>query len=56
LVQEEICVLGADMNGHVGAEEGTYDNTYVGRGFGTRNEEGNPILENNMAAVPFTNK
>lgn len=41
----ERLVIGADMNGHVGREAGTFTEVHGGKGFGTRNEDGERILE-----------
>ena len=41
----EHLVIGADMNGHVGEDAVGYDGVHGGHGFGSRNEEGNRLLE-----------
>ena len=37
--------LGGDLNGHVGELTGGYDGVHGGKGFGTKNAEGESILE-----------
>ena len=41
----ERVLIGADMNGHVGKSAGTFKGIHGGKGFGTRNEDGEKILE-----------
>jgi len=38
-------VIGADMNGHVGADANGYEGIHRGYGYGVCNEEGNRFLE-----------
>jgi len=37
--------MGADMNGHVGADANGYEGIHGGYGYGVCNEEGNRFLE-----------
>lgn len=39
------CLVAGDLNGHVGETANGYEKTHGGRGFGTRNKEGERILE-----------
>ena len=41
----EMVILGGDLNGHVGAESLGFEGVHGGHGFGTRNREGERILE-----------
>ena len=43
--EREIVVLGGDLNGHVGEHAVGFEGVHGGRGFGTRNAEGERILE-----------
>ena len=43
--KNEIIMLCGDMNGHVGRSSSDYEGVYGGNGFGTRNSEGERILE-----------
>ena len=43
--QNEMVVLAADMNGHVGSNSVGYDGTHGGYWFGDRNADGSRILE-----------
>jgi len=42
---EELLIIGGDMNGHVGEGADGYSETHGGKGFGTRNEEGERLLD-----------
>ncbi|EYC22247.1 hypothetical protein Y032_0017g3239 [Ancylostoma ceylanicum] len=42
---EEVLLLGGDLNGHIGEEREGFDRWHGGYGYGTRNEEGQRILE-----------
>ncbi|EYC36188.1 hypothetical protein Y032_0925g3065 [Ancylostoma ceylanicum] len=42
---EEVLLLGGDLNGHIGEEREGFDHWHGGCGYGTRNEEGQRILE-----------
>ena len=43
--KQESIFIGSDMNGHVGRDEDGYGGVHCGMGFGTRNAEGENILE-----------
>ena len=43
--QQEVLVIGADMNGHVGESREGYGEIHRGKGLGERNEEGERLLE-----------
>ena len=43
--QNEAIILGGDLNGHVGRESGGFEGVHGGQGYGTRNAEGERILE-----------
>ena len=43
--KNEIIMLCGDMNGHVGRSSSDYEGVHGGNGFGTRNSEGERILE-----------
>ena len=45
LHQQESIFIGSDMNGHVGRDANGYGGAHGGMGFGTRNAEGERILE-----------
>mgnify|MGYP007071599789 CR=1 FL=1 len=45
LKNEEMVVLGGDLNGHVGRESDGYEGVHGGFGYGVRNVEGEKILE-----------
>ncbi|EYC32506.1 hypothetical protein Y032_0003g1618 [Ancylostoma ceylanicum] len=42
---EEVLLLGGDLNGHIGEEREGFDRWHGGYSYGTRNEEGQRILE-----------
>ncbi|EYC27388.1 hypothetical protein Y032_0009g691 [Ancylostoma ceylanicum] len=42
---EEVLLLGGDLNGHIGEGREGFDRWHGGYGYGTRNEEGQRILE-----------
>ncbi|EYC12957.1 hypothetical protein Y032_0045g1180 [Ancylostoma ceylanicum] len=42
---EEVLLLGGDLNGHIGEKREGFDLWHGGYGYGTRNEEGQRILE-----------
>jgi Reverse transcriptase (RNA-dependent DNA polymerase) len=44
-ISEERTVIGADLNGHVGAERDGYERQHGGHGWGARNPEGETILQ-----------
>ena len=46
--KQESISIGSDMNGHVGRDADGYGGVYGGMGFGTRNAEGERILEFGM--------
>ena len=39
------CIIAGDLNGHVGELSDRYERTHGGRGYGTRNKEGETILD-----------
>ena len=41
----EKIIIGADLNGHVGKEAGSFQRIHGGKGYGHRNKEGERILE-----------
>ena len=43
--KQEIIFIGSNMNGHVGRDADGYSGVHAGMGFGTRNAEGERILE-----------
>ena len=43
--KQESIFIGSDMNGHVGRDADGYSGVHGGKGFGTRNAEGERILE-----------
>jgi hypothetical protein len=43
--QDQVLLLGADFNGHVGEERGDSGQCHGGHGYGTRNNEGERILD-----------
>ena len=45
LPEEERVVLGADLNGHVGEENASFEGSHGGKGYGVRNAEGVRVLE-----------
>ena len=45
ILKQESIFIGSDMNGHVGRYAGGYGGVHGGMGFGTRNAEGERILE-----------
>ena len=47
--EKEFILLGGDLNGHVGETTSGYDNVHGGFGYGTRNAEGERILEFGLA-------
>ena len=45
-IPKQKCIfIGSDMNGHVGRDADGYGGVHGGMGFGTRNSEGERILE-----------
>ena len=48
-VDEEVIILGGDMNGHVGKTTAGYEDVHGGIGYGVRNAEGERILEFGLA-------
>ena len=49
--KQESIFIGSDMNGHVGRDADGYGGVHGGMGFGTRNAEGERILEFGDAVV-----
>ena len=45
LPKQKIIFIGSDMNGHVGRDADGYGGVHCGMGFGTKNAEGERILE-----------
>nr|XP_049587334.1 craniofacial development protein 2-like [Syngnathus scovelli]XP_049587336.1 craniofacial development protein 2-like [Syngnathus scovelli]XP_049587343.1 craniofacial development protein 2-like [Syngnathus scovelli]XP_049587352.1 craniofacial development protein 2-like [Syngnathus scovelli]XP_049587362.1 craniofacial development protein 2-like [Syngnathus scovelli] len=43
--QNEVIILGGDLNGHVGRESDGFEGVHGGQGYGMRNAEGERILE-----------
>ena len=49
LPEEEMVILGGDLNGHVGADATRYEGVHGGYGYGQRNTAGETILEFGVA-------
>jgi hypothetical protein len=43
--ENEMMILGGDLNGHVGEDIDGFEGVHGGKDFGNRNEEGEMILE-----------
>ncbi|KAL6734493.1 hypothetical protein Aduo_005028 [Ancylostoma duodenale] len=49
IADEEVLLIGGDLKDHIGEQREGFDRWHAGHGYGTRNEEGQRILE--FAAV-----